>query len=204
MKSVKKLATSRGARDAIERHEARGARFGFLKERLSRINLEEYWGALEDGLSLGDGRKNPEKVARALDECDSNLRRAGMVLQAAIEELDEFDIHYRAAYAEWEAHARETLENRKKDKRHSGMVTNDLVENWIARYVDDYRRWKKARRSLARSKTLSKQMFAAWESRSASLRKQADLIMSRRGVDPKALDRRPRRRRGEGESDGQE
>lgn len=201
---MKKLATSKGATQAIERHEGRGKRFAFLKERLARVNIDEVWADLEDSLTLGDGRRNPEKVARALDECDHNLRRAGMILQAAIEELDEFDVHYRAAYAEWEAHAREHLEKRKKDKRHSGMVTNDLVENWIARHVDDYQRWKKARRSLSRSKTLSKQMFAAWESRSASLRKQADLNMSRRGVDPKMLDRRDRRRRGEGEPDGEE
>jgi hypothetical protein len=202
--SVKKLATSEPSRAAIERHEDRGKRFGFLKERLARIDVEGVWTELEEGLVLGDGRRSPERIARALDECDGNLRRAGMILQAAIEELDEFDLHYRVAHSEWEAHARETLERRKKEKRHSGVVTKDLVDDWIARHIEDYRRWRKARRSLDRSKSLAKQMFAAWESRSASLRKQADLNMSRRGIDPKLLDRRDRRRRGEGGDDGEE
>lgn len=200
----KQLATSLGARKAIERHEDRGKRFGFLKERLARIDIDEMWTDLEEGLTLGDGRKNPEKVARALDQCDANLRRAGMILQAAIEELEEFDVHYRAAYSEWDAHARETLERAKKEKRFSGMITNDQVENWVARNIADYRRWKAARRTLDRSRNLSKQMFSAWESRAASLRKQADIAISRRGVDPNMLDRRGRRRRGEGENDGEE
>jgi hypothetical protein len=204
---VKKLATSAAARKAIERHEERGKRFEFLKERLARVDVEEVWAELEDGLTLGDGRKNPEKVARALDECDGALRRAGMILQAAIEELEEFDLHYRAAFSEWEAHARETLERAKREKRWSGMVTNDQVENWIARNIADYRRWKEARRSLERNRNLAKQMFAAWESRAASLRKQADVAISRRGVDPNLLDRRGKRRRrdeDEGENDAPE
>jgi hypothetical protein len=199
------LATSAAARKAIERHEERGKRFAFLKERLGRVDIEGVWDELESGITLGDGRKNPEKVAKALDECEGNLRRSGMILQAAIEELEEYDIHYRAAYAEWEAHARETLERAKRDKRWSGMVTNDQVENWIAKNIADYRRWKEARRALERNRNLAKQMFDAWQSRPASLRKQADMTISRRGADASMLDRRGRRRRREeGDDDGEE
>jgi hypothetical protein len=198
----KKLASSPGARRAVERHEERGKRFAFLKERLARIDLEEMWEQLEENLTLGDGRKNPEKVSRAIDEVDSFCRKAGMIAHAAVEELDEFDIHWRSAYAEWERHARETLEKRKKEKRLSGQITNDQVENWIARNIEDYSRWKEARRSLDRSKALAKQMADAWQSRAASLRKQADLFMSRRGVDPNMLPRRGRG--GRGDNDGEE
>lgn len=194
---MKKLATSRDASAAIERHESRGERFGFLKERLARVDVEGVWHELETELTLGDGRSSPEKIGRALDAVDSNVRKAGMLAQAAIEELDEFDVHFKAAYSEWEAHAREHLELRKREKRHSGVVTNDLVENWVARNVADYRRWRNARRALERNRTMTKQMADAWTSRAASLRKQADLVMSRRGVDPNMLDRRGRRRRGE-------
>lgn len=199
----KKLATSGDATRAIERHERRGDRFGFLKERLARVDVKGIWHELEKELTLGDGRKNPERVERALDDVDSNTRKAGMMAQAASEELEEFETHFRAAYSEWEAHAREHLELRKKEKRHSGVITADLVENWIARHVADYRRWKDARRALERSKAMAKQMTDAWQSRAASLRKLADLSMSRRGVDPNMLDRRKRRREGE-EDDGQE
>jgi hypothetical protein len=197
----KQLATSRDATRAIERHEKRGERFGFLKERLARIDVEGIWSELESNLTLGDGRSNPEKVGRALDDVDGYVRKAGMLAVAATEELDEFEVHFRAAYSEWEAHAREHLELRKREKRHSGIITADLVENWIARHVADYRRWKDARRALERSKTLSKQMADAWTSRAASVRKQADLVMNRRGVDPNMLDRRKRRR---GDEDGDE
>ena len=203
MKRKKQLATSRDATKAIERHEDRGKRFGFLKERLARVDVEGIWSDLETELTLGDGRSNSEKVNRALDEVDSNCRKAGMLAQVATEELDEFELHYRAAFSEWDAHAREHLELRKKEKRHSGVVTAEIVENWIARNVADYRRWRDARRALARSKNLAKQMADAWQSRAASVRKQVDLIMSRRGVDPNMLDRRGKRRRG-GDDDSEE
>lgn len=199
---MKKLATSKDSNDTIARHEKRGKRFGFIKERLALVDVEGVWSDLETELTLGDGRSNPEKVGRALDRVDANVRQAGMIAQAAIEELDEFEVHFKAAYSEWEAHARETLERRKKEKRHSGVVTNDLVENWIARNIADYRRWRDARRALTRNKNLTKQMADVWQSRAASVRKQADMTMSRRGVDPNMLDRRPKRRGGE--NDGEE
>ena len=123
---MKQLATSRDASKAIERHESRGRRFDFIRERLAKVDVEGIWHELEVELTLGDGRSSPEKVGRALDRVDANVRKAGMIAQAAVEELDEFDVHFKAAYSEWEAHARETLERRKKEKRHSGVVTNDL------------------------------------------------------------------------------
>ncbi len=196
----KRLASSRDATRAIERHEGRAERFGFLRERLARVDVEGIWAELEGGLTLGDGKSDPERLSRALDAVDANVRRAGMLAQVATEELDEFDVHFKAAYSEWEATAREGLELRKKEKRHSGVVTNDLVENWIARNFADYRRWRDARRALERSKNLAKHMADAWVSRAASLRKQVDFAMSRRGVDPNLLDRRKRRR---GEDDAE-
>jgi hypothetical protein len=196
----KRLASSKDATRAIERHEERGERFGFMRERLARVDVEGVWAELEAGLTLGDGRSDPERLSRALDAVDANVRRAGMLAQVATEELDEFDVHFKAARSEWEAHARENLELRKREKRHSGVVTNEVVENWVARNVADYRRWRDARRALERSRNLAKQMADAWTSRAASLRKQVDFVMSRRGVDPNLLDRRKRRR---GENDGE-
>lgn len=199
--SRKRLATSGDATRAIERHESRSKRFGFVRERLSRVDVEGVWHELESELTLGEGRKDAERIERALDAVDGNVRKAGMIAQVAAEELEEFEVHFRSAYSEWEAHAREHLELRKKEKRHSGVITADLVENWIARHVADYRRWRDARRALERTKNLAKQMADAWQSRAASVRKLADMSMSRRGVDPNMLDRRKRRRGGD-EDDG--
>ena len=61
----------------------------------------------------------------------------------------------------------------------SGQITTDLIENWVAEHIPEYGKWRVARRDLERNKNMSKQMFAAWESRSASLRKQADLVERR-------------------------
>jgi hypothetical protein len=183
---TKKLSSSA----ALKEHQSRGERFQFLRQRLRRVDVEEVWEHLEADLSLGDGRANPEKILRALDSAEANLRRAGMLLQVAIEEYDEFEVHYRAAYSEWSRHARDALERDKKEKRMSGQVTTELIENWIAATVPDYARWREVRRDLERNKNLCKQMFAAWESRSASLRKQADLVERRRGVSTDMLPRR--------------
>lgn len=200
--SRRKVASSKAAQDALERHKMRGKRFGFLRERLARMDVEGIWAELEEGLTLGDGRKNPETLSRAIDEVDALSRKAGMIAYAATEELEEYNVHFRAAYGEWESHARETLERAKKEKRASGMITIDQVENWIARHIPDYARWKAARRDLERNKTVSKLMADAWQSRAASLRKQADINMGRRGVDPGML---PRRGRGTaGDEDGTE
>lgn len=175
---------------ALDEHNKRGERFAFLRQRLRNVDIEGVWEKLEKDLTLGDGRSSPEKILRALDEAESNLRRAGMLLQVAIEELDEFDIHWRAAYSEWSRSARDALEKDKKEKRMSGQVTTDLIENWVAAHIPDYRKWRESRRTLERNKNMSKQMHAAWESRSASLRKQADLVERRRGVSPDMLPRR--------------
>lgn len=178
---------------SLDAHATRGARCGFLKDRLRNVNVEEVWERLEKGLTIGDGRTNPDLIHRALDEVDANLRRAGMLLQVATEDLDEFELDWRVAYTEWSAQARESLEKAKKDGRQSGQVTQEMVENWVAAHIPEYRRWAKARIDLERSKTLMKHMFEAWESRAASLRKQTDLVMARRGVDPNMLPRRERK-----------
>jgi len=186
---------------ALEEHQKRGERFGFLRQRLARVDVEEVWETLEEALSLGEGRGNAERILRALDTTEANLRRAGMLLQVAIEELDEFDIHWRAAYAEWSRHARDALERDKKEKRMSGQITTEVIENWIAENLPDYTQWRRARRDLERNRNLMKHMFAAWEFRSASLRKQADLVERRRGVDTNML---PRRGESKGERRGTE
>jgi len=183
---TKKLTSSA----ALDEHKKRGERFAFLNQRLRNVNIEQVWEKLEGDLSLGDGRASAERILRALDEGEANLRRSGMLLQVAIEELDEFEIHWRAAFAEWSQHARDALERDKREKRMSGQITTDLIENWIAAHVNDYREWRRARRELERDRNMCKQMHAAWESRSASLRKQADLVERRRGISPDMLPRR--------------
>jgi hypothetical protein len=187
---VKKLSSQA----ALDEHVTRNQRFDFLRQRLLKIEVEEVWAKLEADLTLGDGRANPDRIARALDEAEANLRRAGMLLQVAIEEADEFEVHYRAAYLEWSWQARESLEKAKRDKKLSGQTTQELVEDWVAAHVAAYGKWREARRALERNRNLAKQMYAAWESRSASLRKQADLVERRTGVSPELLDRRNRRR----------
>lgn len=200
--SRKKVASSNAANEAIERHERRANRFKFLRERLAAVDVEAVWTALEDGLTLGKNRKDPEYIIRSLDETDSMARKAGMILQCAREELQEFDLHFVSAYHEWESRARTALEAAKKEKRFSGSITKDQVEGWVAKNVADYTRWKNARRALERNEALAKQMKDAWDSRAASLRKMADVAMKRMGVDPSMLDRRNnRRKRGEEDAD---
>lgn len=189
--AIKKLSS----RAAIEKHEQRGARFEFLAVRLSKIVIEDVWDRLEVGLTIGEDRINSDRISRALDEAEKNLRSAGMVLQCAIEEAEQFDLHYRAAYSEWAFQARTALEISKRDKKFSGQVTQEMVENWVAATIPEYARWRDRARALERNKNLCKHMFAAWESRGATLRKMADIIERRRGVDPNLLDRRDKRRR---------
>lgn len=176
---------------ALDEHEKRGQRFGFLRQRLASIDIEEVWHDLEKGLSIGRERRDPEALGRALDAAESNMRRAGMLARVAVEELEEFDLDYRRVFSEWEMTARSALEVAKREKRLSGMTTADMVENWVARYVADYGKWKQTRRTLERSVALSKDMTKAWENRAASLRKMVDLS-ERRGVDPAMLPRRGR------------
>jgi hypothetical protein len=183
---VKKLRSAA----SLDAHGKRATRCDFLRDRLRNVDVEEVWAHLEKSLTIGDGRTKAEVIHRALDEVDSNLRRAGMLLQVATEDLEEFELDYRAAYSEWARDAREALEKAKKEGRQSGQVTQEMVENWVAAHIPEYKRWAKARIDHERAKNLMKHMFEAWESRAASLRKQADLVMTRRGVDPNMLPRR--------------
>lgn len=182
----------------IDAHMARGARFEFLRLRLDKIDVSALYEDLEAGLVIGDGRTNPERLHRALDETEGNLRKAGALAQCAVEELEEFELDFRAAYSGWTRVARDALERAKRAGRQSGQVTQEQVENWIAENIPEYRKWIKRRISAERSRNMTKQLFAAWESRGASLRKQVDLVLARRGVgsDPNLL---PRRERNEGD-----
>lgn len=183
---VKRLSS----KTALREHGRREKRFEFIARRLRNVNIEEVWRKLEDDLTLGDGRESYDRILRGLDEAEANLRRAGMLLQVAIEELDEFDVHWREAYFGWSKRARTKLEEDKREKRASGQVTLDAIENWVAANVTEYREWRSTRRGLERNKNLCKQMFSAWESRSATLRKQADLVERRRGISTELLPRR--------------
>ncbi len=184
---VKKLASQA----AIDEHKSRGQRFSFIRQRLKNVDIETVWDKLENDLSIGDsGRKNPEKILTALDEAESNLRRAGMILQVAIEEYDEFEIHFRSAYAGWSVITRQSLENDKKEKRLSSQITLVMIEDWIIANIPDYKKWIKIKTDLKRNKNMSKQMHSAWESRGASLRKLSDLIERRRGISADMIPRK--------------
>lgn len=178
------------SRAVLQEHEVRTDRFRVLGRRLESIDVEEVWGHLERELTLGDGRANLDVVHRALDSAETNLRRAGMLAQIAAEQLDVFEMHWRAAFSEWAWTARQALEQAKKDKRITGQVTQEQVENWVAAHVPEYRTWRERRREMERHKALTKQMHEAWQSRGASLRKQVDLVLAKRGLDPNLLPRR--------------
>lgn len=188
-KRKRKIATTSAN---LKEHTERGKRFGFLKRRLDSVDIPELWKSLEQDLSIGRDRRDVEVLGRGLDIAESNLRKAGMLHRVAVEELEEFEVDWRRVYGEWEMIARSALEAAKKAKRLSGMTTAEMVENWIAKNVSDYGRWKTAFRELKRSVVLSKDMFKAWENRAATLRKMADLVEPRRGVDPGMLSRRKR------------
>ncbi len=189
---MKKLASNSKSTVALKEHRTRGERFAFHKRRLANVNVEELWVTLELGLRVGAGRKNLEKINAALDDVEHNLRRAGTMFQIAVDECEEFDLDYEAAYSEWERRARESLSKEKL----KGQVTSDMIRHWISANVAAYREWQVQRQNLRRAKALSESMKRAWESRAATLRKMADTVAQRRGVDPDQL---PRRERGEGD-----
>lgn len=194
---MKKLRTTSAN---LDEHRRRGKRFGFLKRRLDSVDIPELWKELEADLSIGRDRRDVEVLGRALDVAESNLRRSGMLARVAVEELEEFSVDWRRVYGEWEMTARSALEVAKREKRLSGMTTAEMVENWVAKNVADYARWKEARRELERSVALTRDMNKAWENRAATLRKMADLIEPRRGVHPGMVTRGRR----EGEEDAPE
>lgn len=185
MARIRKLASS----TALQEHKRRGERFDFIRDRLAGVDILAVWEKLESELTIGAGRKNPEQVGRALDACESNLRRAGMIEEVARQELDEFDIHWKVAFSEWEWHAREALELAKKKKSFTGVTTGEMVERWIAAHIQDYSEWRTAKRDLERNRNMAKIMVSAWESRRATLRRLADLLEPRRGVDTSMLPR---------------
>lgn len=154
------------------------------------MNVQATWNTLVKGLQLGDGRQSPERIIRALDTVETNTRRAGTIYQAAMEELEEFDLHFSAVSSKWNQQARDQLEKLKADKRYSGQVTKDAIEGWVAANVPAYTEWRRQRRDHERARNQAKHLYEAWTSRSATLRKMADIVEKRRGIDPNMLNRR--------------
>lgn len=160
---------------------------GFLSERLQGVDIEGLYDRLSKDLQVGDDRANAEKIYRALDVVEDNMRSASILYQVALEELYDFEVAWRETQGEWETDARTHLEEAKKAKRFSGVVTKDMVEGWIASHVKGYKEWCAAKKDFERAKNLMRSLFDAWQSRSATLRKMADVVERRRGVDPNIL-----------------
>lgn len=190
---IKKRLKSNASEEALKVHNERSHRFEFVRQRLQNVDIEDVWNHLEKNLLIDVGRNNIDKIATQLSEAENNLRRAGMIYQVTIEELEEFKVHYRAAYSEWSRKARMSLELDKKEKRASGMITTDMIENFVAENILAYGKWKAALRDLERNKTLAKQMYEAWESRIPTLRKLSDLVEKRKGISTDMLERRNKR-----------
>lgn len=170
--------------DSLRRFDGRRARIGFLSERLEGVDIEKLYDRLSRQLQVGDDRINAEKIYRAMDVVEDNVRSASILYQISIEELYDFDVAWRETQSEWETDARHHLENDKKAKRFSGVVTKDMVEGWIACHVRAYGEWCGARKDFERSRNLMKSLYDAWQSRAATLRKMADVVEKRKGIDP--------------------
>lgn len=188
---MKKLKKKLSSKEVIDIHKERN-RFKYFKQRLRNVNIEETWDYLEKSLTLGDKRKSIDYINTSIDNSENNLRRAGMILQIAREELDQFKIHYRIAYGQWALEARQELGKLKNSKVISGQITQDMVEDWVAINKKEYQEWKIHFMELERNKNLTKQMFNAWESKTASLRKQAEIVEKRYGISQEYLEKRNR------------
>lgn len=178
------------SKDALDIHKEKIKKYNFLKSKLDNIDLEEVWEHLEESLILGKKRKNIDHVADSLDSAEDNLRRAGMILQVAREELNQFKIHFRISYGKWALEARQELGKLKNKKIISGQITQDMVEDWVAINKEDYKEWKTHLMELERNKNLAKDMRISWESRTASLRRQSDIVEKRYGISIDMLEKR--------------
>lgn len=151
--------------------------FGFLVKELNDMDIQNKYQFLKTKIKLGDKRLDVDTLSEAIDEAPELSFTAARLAAMAKENLSKFeDMTLKLKYAELAEEANEDLEEQKKDKKISGQITKEKVENWILLHKPEYHELLQEYRELKAAVEVFGSLATQFESRKSLLQTQGRLL----------------------------
>lgn len=157
--------------------------FSFIISDLNSLNIERDYNTLKSKISLGKERLNLDVLSEAIDLAPEWAFKASQIYLYAKEKLSKFeDLTFKIKYAELSDEATQSLEKLKRDKKLSGQVTKEKIENWIILNKKEYADLLDEKRELEITTELFKSLSNQFESKKSLLQTQGRLYEKKRFV----------------------
>lgn len=151
--------------------------FGFLVKELNNMDIQAEYEFLKSKIKLGDKRLDVDTLSEAIDDAPELSFTAARLSSLAKEKFSKFeDMTFRMKYAELSEEAVEELEGLKRDKKLSGQVTKEKIENWIILNRPEYHDLLQEYRELKAAVDVFGSLAIQFESKKSLLQTQGRLL----------------------------
>jgi hypothetical protein len=151
--------------------------FGFLVKELNNMDIQDEYEFLKTKLKLGSKRLDVDTLSEAIDDSPELSFTASRLSSLAKEKFTKFeDMTFRLRFAELSEEAIEILEEQKRQKKFSGQVTKEKIENWIILNKPEYLDLLQEYRELKAAVEVFGSLAIQFESKKSLLQTQGRLL----------------------------
>lgn len=151
--------------------------FGFLVKELNGMDIQDEYEFLKTKLKLGSKRLDVDTLSEAIDDSPELSFTASRLSSLAKEKFTKFeDMTFRLRFAELSEEAIEILEEQKRQKKFSGQVTKEKIENWIILNKPEYQDLLQEYRELKAAVEVFGSLAIQFESKKSLLQTQGRLL----------------------------
>lgn len=169
-------------KDSDDKYEKKHT-FSFITSELNSLNIERDYKMLKSKISLGKDRLDLDVLSEAIDSAPEWAFKASQIYLNAKDKLAKFeDLTFKIKYAELSDEATQALEKLKREKKLSGQVTKEKIENWIILNKKEYIDLLDEKRELEITVELFKSLSNQFESKKSLLQTQGRLYEKKRFI----------------------
>lgn len=151
--------------------------YGFLVKELNELDIQKEYEFLKTKIKLGDKRLDVDALSEAIDEAPELAFTAARLAALARENLAKFeDMTLKLKYAELAEEATEELERLKREKKISGQITKEKIENWVILNKPEYHDLLQEYRELKAAVEVFASLATQFESKKSLLQTQGRLL----------------------------
>lgn len=151
--------------------------FGFLVKELNNMDIQKEYQFLKSKIKLGEKRLDVDTLSEAIDDAPELAFLAARLAALARENLAKFeDMTLKLKYAELAEEASQELEELKRNKKISGQITKEKIENWVLLNKPEYHDLLEEYRELKAAVEVFGSLAAQFESKKSLLQTQGRLL----------------------------
>lgn len=155
----------------------------FLIKELQEMDIERDYKTLKSKIQLGKDRLDLDVLSEAIDLAPEWAFTASQLYLHAKERLSRFeDLTFKLTYAELADEATEELEKLKRNKKITGQITKEKIENWILLNKEEYKDLLTEKRELEIAVEVFKSLSSQFESKKSLLQTQGRLYDKKKVV----------------------